>query len=151
MLTALQAVTFVLSSFSVSLYIIQSHGIFLIAILSFLLIVVSTVPPERVPNEWQRHFSGMFFAQLRRLRLPLRRVVRLIDVFDREVLRVERIFEIRLKRCTHLPDTVPVDAPKVRVLLDLRGAGWAANVSDAILGVAEKAECIRREREKRKW
>ena len=94
--------------------------------------------PVRVPDERDHHLRRVVLAQLLRLRLPGGARVRLVDVVDGEVLGVDVGAQARLEGRAHVADALPLHAGEVGVGLDLGGAGAAAGVPEALLGVAEE-------------
>lgn len=91
---------------------------------------------EGVANERQTEVGIIRLARSLGLSAHLGRGVDLRDLIDGEVLSVDAAGELGLERRADLAKTVPVDAAKERVLLQL---GGTSHVAESVLRVADEA------------
>jgi hypothetical protein len=75
-------------------------------------------PLVRIPNEGQAHFCAHVVSLGRRLRPQHGAGIRLRDLVNGEVLRVDVGLQARLEGCTDAPETVPLHAAEEGVLFD---------------------------------
>ena len=99
-------------------------------------------PPEGieslvgVPDERKTHLGSNIFSCLRGLSTKNGAVVILVDLVDREVLRINIRLQLGLERSTDTAQTVPLNSAEEGVLLDLIGTADAAKT---VLSIADEA------------
>lgn len=89
----------------------------------------------RVSDERQAHLGCQILALVRRLCPQRCRVVVLVDLVDREVLRVDVGMKLWLERRPNLAKAVPLHAAEERMLPNLVRT---ANTAQAVLVVADE-------------
>ena len=85
-----------------------------------------------VSDEGEHHLRSMRLLKILSLLLPDRRVIRLVDILDREVFRVDWRVNLWLEWSLHVADSLPVDSGEVCVLLNFRCTMRASDMSKAV-------------------
>ena len=89
-------------------------------------------PLIRIPNKRQTRRILILISRLRSLRPMRSRCILLVNLINREILRINVTLQLRFKRRADTAETVPGDTSEEGVLFDLVGAADAAK---AVFGV----------------
>ena len=89
-------------------------------------------PLIRIPNKRQTRRILILISRLRSLRPMRSRCILLVNLINREILRINVTLQLRFKRRADTAETVPSNTSKKGVLFDLVGAADAAK---AVFGV----------------
>jgi hypothetical protein len=96
----------------------------------------SIEPFVSVSNERQTHLCAQIVTLSRRLRSQCGTHIRLWNLIDREVLRVNIALELGLKWCADTTKTIPLDTAEEGVLANL---GSSPKSTETVVGIADEA------------
>jgi hypothetical protein len=96
----------------------------------------SIKPLISIPNKRQTHLRTQIITLSRRLRSQSSTHIRLRNLINREVLRIDITLELRLKRSTNTTETIPLNTAEEGVLADF---GTSSKATETIICVADEA------------